>query len=211
VVGAKAKEAGAVIKSEANVIKSDVRERTANMVDDSTLGYVKRQSRVSERKAERTKRIAARNDTGRVISQSQPETLDRRKRVAREQIIAGFSDNTLKGKTRREINKIADSHRKEIMSRPQTDAEKERRDSKLQSRAIIGNTGSGAGSKSGPSASQMQNVCPVTATNGGMKGSCAPAKISSKEMSAMPVKNSQAATIMNTKSRNLSIGSSKKK
>ena len=173
-VGAKAKEAKGIIKSEANVVKSDIRERAVNAVDDNTLGYVKRQSRVSERKAERTKRIASRNNTGIVISKSNPDTLDRRKRVAREQIKAGFTENTIKGKTKREVNKIADSYRKEILSRPQTDAQKVKRDSKLQSRAVIGNSGIGAGSKSGPSTSQMQNVCPRNATNGGKKGTCAP-------------------------------------
>jgi hypothetical protein len=174
VVGAKAKEARGVIKSEANVVKSDIRERAANAVDDSTLGYVKRQSRVSERKAERTKRIAARNNTGIVISKSNPDTLDKRKRVAREQIKAGFTQNTIKGKTNREVNKIADRYRKEILSRPQTDAQKEKRDSKLQRNAIIGNTSIGAGSKSGPSTADMQKVCPRNATNGGKKGTCAP-------------------------------------
>jgi hypothetical protein len=174
VVGAKAKEARGVIKSEANVVKADIRERAANAVDDNTLGYVKRQSRVSERKAERTKRIAARNNTGIVISKSNPDTLDKRKRVAREQIKAGFTQNTIKGKTNREVNKIADSYRREILSRPQTDAQKEKRDSKLQKNAIIGNTSIGAGSKSGPSTADMQKVCPRNATNGGKKGTCAP-------------------------------------
>jgi hypothetical protein len=174
VVGAKAKEARGVIKSEANVVKADIRERAANAVDDNTLGYVKRQSRVSERKAERTKRIAARNNTGIVISKSNPDTLDKRKRVAREQIKAGFTQNTIKGKTNREVNKIADRYRKEILSRPQTDAQKEKRDSKLQKNAIIGNTSIGAGSKSGPSTADMQKVCPRNATNGGKKGTCAP-------------------------------------
>lgn len=174
VVGAKAKEAKGIIKSEANVVKSDIRERAVNAVDDNTLGYVKRQSRVSERKAERTKRIASRNNTGIVISKSNPDTLDRRKRVAREQIKAGFTENTIKGKTKREVNKIADSYRKEILSRPQTDAQKVKRDTKLQSRAIIGNTSIGAGSKSGPSTADMQKVCPRNATNGGKKGTCAP-------------------------------------
>jgi len=174
VVGAKAKEARGVIKSEANVVKADIRERAANAVDDNTLGYVKRQSRVSERKAERTKRIASRNNTGIVISKSNPDTLDKRKRVAREQIKAGFTQNTIKGKTNREVNKIADRYRKEILSRPQTDAQKEKRDSKLQRNAIIGNTSIGAGSKSGPSTADMQKVCPRNATNGGKKGTCAP-------------------------------------
>jgi hypothetical protein len=180
-VAAKAKSVGTMVKQEVRGLSTNARQRAADMQDDNTLGYVKRQDRVSARRAERVKRRNERNDTGRVISKTNPNTLDRRKRVAREQIIADFSPNTFKGKTKREINKIADGYIKEIKNRPRTDAEKRKRDNKLQRNAVIGNTSIGAGSSSGVSAAAMQNVCPVTATNGGKKGTkCAPKKAMTK-------------------------------
>ena len=176
-VGAKAKRVGTMVKQEIRGASVNAQQRAADMKDDNTLGYVKRQDRVSARRAERVKRRNERNDTGRVISKSNPNTLDRRRRVAREQIIADFTPNTIKGKTKREINKIADGYIKEIKNRPRTDAEKRKRDDKLQRNAVIGNTSVGAGTGSGVSASAMQNVCPVTAMNGGKKGTkCAPKK-----------------------------------
>lgn len=174
VVGAKAKEAGTFVKQEGRAIGMTASELKRDRKDDNTLGYVKRDLRKTGRQAERTKRRVERNSTGRVIN-STGEILDRRKRVAREQIIEGFTPNTTKNKTKREINSIADTYRTEIMNKPQTDAEKRKRDSKLQKGAIIGNPQGGQGR--GVSAAAMQNVCPVTAMNGGKKGTkCAPKK-----------------------------------
>ena len=175
VVGAEAKKARTLAKQEARVVTRDFTTRFEDR-NVNASNAENRQARVSARRAERTKRIMERNSTGRVIN-STGEVLDRRKRVARQQIIEGFTPNTFKGKTKREINKIADRHRADIMSKPLTDAEKRKRDAKLQKRAIIGNTSIGAGTGSGVSASAMQNVCPVTATNGGKKGTkCKPKK-----------------------------------
>lgn len=195
----------APIKREAAVAANSISQSTAK--SDNTLGYVEKQATVSARKADRAKRRYENNVSNPNNPTFQGQGLPNKKRKA----IAVISENlntSLQGRDRR---KLAKEYYADIKSKPQTDAQKEKRDSKLQSRAIIGPSGIGAGSKSGPSTGDMQNVCPRNATNGGTKGSCAPAKVSAKEVSAMPVKNSQASTIMNTKTRNLSLGSSKKK
>jgi hypothetical protein len=173
VVGSEAKQARTMVKQEARGASVNAQQRVADMQDDNTLGYVKRQGRVSARRAERTKRVMERNSTGRVIN-STGEVLDRRKRVARQQIIEGFTPNTTKNKTKREINRIADTHRADIMSKPQNDAEMRKRNAKLQRRAVIGNTSVGAGTGRGVSGAAMQNVCPVNAMSGGNKGTCKP-------------------------------------
>ena len=131
VVGSKAKAAGTFVKQEGRAVSASVAARRGDIQDDNTLGYVKKQDRVSARRAERIKRRTERNDTGRAIGTT-GETLDRRKRVARQQIIAGFTPNTTKGKTKRQINKIADSHRAEIMSKPQTMQEMRNQNAKKQ-------------------------------------------------------------------------------
>lgn len=173
VVGAEAKQARTMVKQEARGASVNAQQRVADMQDDNTLGYVKRQDRASARRAERTKRIADRNSTGRVIYET-GEMLDRRKRVAREQIRETLSPNTFKNKTKREINATIDRHRRDIESRPTSDAEKRKRDAKLQKRAVIGNTSIGAGTGRGVSGAAMQNVCPVNAMSGGNKGTCKP-------------------------------------
>jgi hypothetical protein len=143
------------------------------MQDDNTLGYVKRQDRASARRAERVKRITERNSTGQTINES-GEVLDRRKRVAREQIRETLSPNTFKGKTKREINSIIDERRNIIASRPKNDAEQRKRNDKLQRGAVIGPSGPGAGTGRGVSGAAMQSVCPVNAMSGGNKGTCKP-------------------------------------
>jgi hypothetical protein len=72
------------------------------------------------------------------------------------------------------VNKIIDSHRKDIASRPVNDAQMRKRNAKLQQNAVMGPSGPGAGTGKGVSAAAMQNVCPVTAMNGGNKGTCKP-------------------------------------
>jgi hypothetical protein len=97
-------------------------------------------------------------------------TLPEKKREA----IRTISDNAktkLEGRARRVWAK---GQYEIVKNTPTTDAEKKKRDSKLQKNAIIGNTSIGAGSKSGPSTADMQKVCPRNATNGGKKGTCAP-------------------------------------
>jgi hypothetical protein len=203
VVGGKVKNAANLAKQEASVVTRDFTTRYEDRKVNATPAE-NRQFRRDERRAERTKRIMERNSTGRVIN-STGEILDKRKRVAREQIIEGFTPNTTKGKTKREINKIADTHRADIMSKPLTMEEMRNQNARKQRNAVIGPSGPGAGTGSGVSASAMQNVCPVTAMNGGTKGSCSP-----KEMKSMPVKNEQAKTIMDKENKNLKIGNAKK-
>lgn len=206
VVGSKAKNAANIAKQEASVITRDFTTRYEDRNVNATPAE-NRQFRRDERRAERTKRIMERNSTGRPIYRDgqQVDVLDRRKRVAREQLISTFSENTLKYNNKKELNKIADRHRADIMNKPLTDAEKRKRDAKLQGRAVIGNTGVGAGTGSGVSGAAMQSVCPVNAMSGGTKGSCSP-----KEMKSMPVKNEQAKTIMDSENKNLKIGNAKK-
>jgi hypothetical protein len=148
IVGAKVKSAGTLAKQEARGISVNARQRVADMQDDNTLGYVKRQDRASARRAERVKRITERNSTGRVIYET-GEMLDRRKRVAREQIRETLSPNTFKNKTKREINATIDRHRKDIASRPLNDQQMRKRNDKLQRGAVIGPSGPGAGTGSG--------------------------------------------------------------
>ena len=175
VVGSEAKKARTLAKQEARVVTRDFTTRFEDR-NVNASNAENRQARVSARRAERTKRIMERNSTGRVIN-STGETLDRRKRVARQQIIEGFTPNTFKGKTKREINKIADAHRADIMSKPQTMQEMRKRNASLQRNAVMGPSGPGAGTGKGVSAAAMQNVCPVTAMNGGKKGTkCKPKK-----------------------------------
>jgi hypothetical protein len=173
IVGAKVKSAGTLAKQEARGISVNARQRVADMQDDNTLGYVKRQDRASARRAERVKRITERNSTGQTINES-GEVLDRRKRVAREQIRETLSPNTFKGKTKREINSIIDERRNIIASRPKNDAEQRKRNDKLQRGAVIGPSGPGAGTGRGVSGAAMQSVCPVNAMSGGNKGTCKP-------------------------------------
>jgi len=203
VISSKAKNAASNAKQEASVITRDFTTR----YEDRNLNADKqdiRESRQSARRAERTKRIMERNSTGRVIKET-GEMLDKRKRVAREQIRETLSPNTFKNKTKREINNIIDTHRKDIASRPLNDEEQRARNAKLQGRAVIGNTSVGAGTSGGVSGAAMQSVCPVNAMSGGTKGSCSP-----KEMKSMPVKNNQAKTIMDSENKNLKIGNAKK-
>lgn len=175
VVGSEAKKARTLAKQEARVVTRDFTTRFEDR-NVNASNAENRQARVSARRAERTKRIMERNSTGRVIN-STGETLDRRKRVARQQIIEGFTPNTTKGKTKRQINKIADAHRADIMSKPQTMQEMRKRNSSLQRNAVMGPSGPGAGTGKGVSSAAMQNVCPVTAMNGGKKGTkCKPKK-----------------------------------
>jgi len=175
VVGSEAKKARTLAKQEARVVTRDFTTRFEDR-NVNASNAENRQARVSARRAERTKRIMERNSTGRVIN-STGEILDRRKRVARQQIIEGFTPNTTKGKTKRQINKIADRHRADIMSKPQTMQEMRKRNASLQRNAVMGPSGPGAGTGKGVSAAAMQNVCPVTATNGGKKGTkCKPKK-----------------------------------
>ena len=175
VVGAEAKKARTLAKQEARVVTRDFTTRYEDR-NVNASNAENRQARVSARRAERTKRVMERNSTGRVIN-STGEVLDRRKRVARQQIIEGFTPNTFKGKTKREINKIADRHRADIMSKPQTMQEMRKRNASLQRNAVMGPSGPGAGTGKGVSAAAMQNVCPVNATNGGKKGTkCKPKK-----------------------------------
>lgn len=175
VVGSEAKKARTLAKQEARVVTRDFTTRYEDR-NVNASNAENRQARVSARRAERTKRIMERNSTGRVIN-STGEVLDRRKRVARQQIIEGFTPNTFKGKTKRQINKIADRHRADIMSKPQTMQEMRKRNASLQRNAVMGPSGPGAGTGKGVSAAAMQNVCPVTATNGGKKGTkCKPKK-----------------------------------
>jgi hypothetical protein len=173
IVGAKVKSAGTLAKQEARGISVNALQRVADMQDDNTLGYVKRQDRASARRAERVKRITERNSTGQTINES-GEVLDRRKRVAREQIRETLSPNTFKGKTKREINSIIDERRNIIASRPKNDAEQRKRNDKLQRGAVIGPSGPGAGTGRGVSGAAMQSVCPVNAMSGGNKGTCKP-------------------------------------
>jgi hypothetical protein len=172
VVGAEAKKAGTLAKQEARVITRDFTTRYEDR-NVNASNAENRQARVSARRAERTKRIADRNSTGQTIYES-GDVLDRRKRVAREQIRETLSPNTFKGKTKREINSIIDEKRKIIASRPKNDAEQRKRNDKLQRRAVIGNTSVGAGTGRGVSGAAMQNVCPVNAMSGGNKGTCKP-------------------------------------
>lgn len=175
VVGSEAKKARTLAKQEARVVTRDFTTRYEDR-NVNASNAENRQARVSARRAERTKRVMERNSTGRVIN-STGEVLDRRKRVARQQIIEGFTPNTTKGKTKRQINKIADRHRADIMSKPQTMQEMRKRNASLQRNAVMGPSGPGAGTGKGVSAAAMQNVCPVTATNGGKKGTkCKPKK-----------------------------------
>lgn len=175
VVGSEAKKARTLAKQEARVVTRDFTTRFEDR-NVNASNAENRQARVSARRAERTKRVMERNSTGRVIN-STGEVLDRRKRVARQQIIEGFTPNTTKGKTKRQINKIADTHRADIMSKPQTMQEMRKRNASLQRNAVMGPSGPGAGTGKGVSAAAMQNVCPVNATNGGKKGTkCKPKK-----------------------------------
>lgn len=175
IVGSKTKKAGELAKQEARVVTRDFTTRYEDR-NVNASNAENRQARVSARRAERTKRIADRNSTGRPVYRDgqQVDVLDRRKRVAREQLISTFSENTLKYNNKKELNKIADRHRADIMNKPRTDAEKRKRDAKLQKRAVIGNTSIGAGTGSGVSGAAMQNVCPVNAMSGGNKGTCKP-------------------------------------
>lgn len=203
IVGGKVKNAANLAKQEASVVTRDFTTRYEDRKVNATPAE-NRQFRRDERRAERTKRIMERNSTGRVIKET-GEMLDKRKRVAREQVRETLSPNTFKNKTKREINAIIDTHRKDIASRPLSDAEMRSQNERKQRNAIIGPSGPGAGTGSGVSASAMQNVCPVTAMNGGTKGSCSP-----KEIKSMPVKNEQAKTIMDKENKNLKIGNAKK-
>jgi hypothetical protein len=168
VAGQTAKAASAPIKREASVAVNSIRER---MPEDNTLGYVQRQATVSARKADRSKRRYENNVSSLTGPQFKGQGLPNKKRKAISTISESLS-TSLQGRERR---KLAKQYYADIKSRPTTDAQKVKRDTKLQGRAIIGNSGLGAGSKSGPSTSQMQKVCPRNATNGGKKGtSCVP-------------------------------------
>lgn len=173
VAGDAAKAAAAPIKREAAVAVNSVRDR---MPSDNTLGYVQRQTAISARKADRAKRRYENNVSNPNGPQFQGQGLPNKKRKA----ISAISENlntSLQGRARR---KLAKEYYADIKSRPNTDAEKRKRDSKLQRRAVIGNSGIGAGSKTGPSTSQMQNVCPRNATNGGKKGTSCGTKMKKK-------------------------------
>jgi hypothetical protein len=172
VVGSKTKKAGELAKQEARVVTRDFTTRYEDRNVNADRQDI-RQARVSARRAERTKRISDRNSTGQTIYET-GDVLDRRKRVAREQIRESLSPKTFKGKTKREMKSIIDERRKIIASRPKNDAEQRARNASLQKRAIVGPSGPGAGTGKGVSASAMQNVCPVNAMSGGNKGTCKP-------------------------------------
>ena len=138
-----AKAAAAPIKREVAVAANSVRDR---MPSDNTLGYVQRQTAVSARKADRAKRRYENN----VSNPNSPfkfkgEGLPNKRRKA----IAMISENANTKLEGRERRKWAKEQYKNIVSKPQTDAERRKRDARLQSRAIIGNTSVGAGSKTG--------------------------------------------------------------
>lgn len=170
VAGQTAKAVAAPIKREAAVAANSIRQRGEE--SDNTLGYVKKQASVSARKADRTKRRYENNVSNPNNPTFRGQGLPNKKRKAISTISESLNTD-LRGRARR---KLAKEYYADIKNTPQTDAEKRKRDSKLQARAIIGNSGVGAGSKTGPSTSQMQNVCPRNATNGGKKGTCAPKK-----------------------------------
>jgi len=168
VVGQTVKAAVAPLKREAAVAANSITQRTPK--SDNTLGYVEKQATISARRADRAKRRYENNVSNPNGPQFKGQGLPNKRRKA----IATISENLdtkLEGRARR---KLAKEQYAIIKNKPQTDAEKRKRDSKLQARAIIGNSGVGAGSKSGPSTGDMQNVCPRNATNGGKKGTCAP-------------------------------------
>lgn len=173
VAGAKAKAAGTLVKQEGRAISASVSARRGDIQDDNTLGYVKRQGRVSARRAERVKRTYERN----VSSPNEPvfrgQNLPSRKRKA----ISTISENLktdLQGRARR---KLAKEYYVDMKSKPKTMEEMRKQNDKKQRRAVIGNTSIGAGTSSGVSGAAMQNVCPVTAMNGGKKGTkCKPKK-----------------------------------
>lgn len=170
VVGQAVKAAVAPLKREAAVAANSITQRTPK--SDNTLGYVEKQATISARKADRAKRRYENNVSNPNNPTFRGQGLPNKKRKAISTISESLNTD-LRGRARR---KLAKEYYADIKNTPQTDAEKRKRDSKLQARAIIGNSGVGAGSKTGPSTSQMQNVCPRNATNGGKKGTCAPKK-----------------------------------
>jgi hypothetical protein len=173
VVGAKAKQIGGLVKQEGRAISAGVSARKEDIKDDNTLNYVERQGRISARKAQRVKRRYERN----VSSPNEPvfkgENLPTRKRKAIRVINEGLKTK-LEG---RERKKLAKEYYADLKSKPKTMEEMRKQNAKKQRRAVIGNTSIGAGTSSGVSGAAMQNVCPVTAMNGGKKGTkCKPKK-----------------------------------
>lgn len=156
--------AGAVNQA-AGVVGSDISSRIENAQSSNTLPGVEAAARVSARRAERDKRRYERN----VSSPNAPMFRGENLPGNRRQAIRAISENLDTKAQGRERMDIARTYY-ENLNKPTTDAEMRKRNAKLQSNAVMGPSGFGAGTGSGPSALQMQTVCPLTGGCGGRKG-----------------------------------------
>ena len=116
VAGAKAKRVGTLAKQEARGASISARERVSDMQDDNTLGYVKRQSRQSARRAERVKRTYERNVSSPTAPKYKGENLPGSKRKAIRTINESLNTK-LQG---RERKKLAKAYYADLKSKPST-------------------------------------------------------------------------------------------
>lgn len=149
----------------AQQIASDVSSRVENAQTDNVDRIDEARGRVSARKAARDKNRYERNVSSPNAPMFRGENLPGNRRAA----ISAISENLntdLEGRARR---KLAAEYYQNL-DKPKTDAERRKRNSRLQSNAIMGPSGFGAGTGSGPTGAQMQTVCPLTGGCGGRKG-----------------------------------------
>lgn len=130
-VGSKAKQAGSYIKQEGRAISASVAARRGDIKDDNTLGYVKRQGRVSARQAERVKRRYERNISSPSAPKFKGENLPGSKRKAIRAISEGLNTK-LEGRARK---KLAKDYYKDIASKPKTMEEMRKQNKKKSKRA----------------------------------------------------------------------------
>jgi hypothetical protein len=149
----------------AQQIASDVSTRVENAQTDNVDRVDEVRSRVSARKAARDKNRYERNVSSPNAPMFRGENLPGNRRAA----IAAISENLnteLEGRARKKL--AAEYY--ESLDKPKTQAELLKQRSKLQRNAIMGPTGYGVGTGSGPTGAQMQTVCPLTGGCGGRKG-----------------------------------------
>jgi hypothetical protein len=140
VVGAKVKKVGTLAKQEARGASVNARQRVADMQDDNTLGYVKRQGRVSARRAERVKRSYERNISSPTAPKYKGENLPGSKRKAIRTINESLNTK-LQG---RERKKLAKAYYADLKSKPKTMEEmrkQNKKKSKQASKCIPGGKG----------------------------------------------------------------------
>jgi len=149
----------------AGVVASDVNSRIENAGNNNVSAVDNMRARVSARNAERDKRRYERNVSSPNAPMFRGENLPGNRRAAINAISENLNTD-LEGRARKKL--AAEYY--ESLDKPKTQAELLKQRSKLQRNAIMGPTGYGVGTGSGPTGAQMQTVCPLTGGCGGRKG-----------------------------------------